>query len=127
MAIIPLIVIILICGIYLRTGFFSILGIGMRRHQTRRTGISVDQPSILLGSILHIRHFPAVHMFRYAFPMVGVPVTHDGPKCSIISVDTGTSSKRGWLQVNAEDHFSRGNNTSGLRAKLEKYLRDQVR
>jgi hypothetical protein len=59
--------------------------------------------------------------------MVGVPVTHDGTKCSIISVDTGTFSKRGWLHVNAEDHFSRGNNAYGLRAKLETFLLDQVR
>lgn len=97
-------------------------------HKSHKQPFSIDRPSLLSGKILHIRHFPIVHAFRYSFPMIGVPITYQEVTSSWISVESSASSKNGWLQVNAADHLGRDENKNGgLRGKLDRYLESQVR
>lgn len=89
--------------------------------------LNIDAPTIFFGRILHIRHFPALHSFCYSYLLVGVPVRYnDRAGSTIVSVDSGPSTTRGWLRVEAEDHFGRGRNAEGLRKKLDRYLESQV-
>lgn len=104
--------------LYLSSFCISVLLIRSCRKCIRRAAekspnmIAIDKSSIFLGQILHIRHFPALHSFCYSYLMVGVPITYDGKLDSaVISMDSGASSNRCWLRVEANDHLGRGGNT----------------
>ena len=91
-----------------------------------KNGFTISKPFILLGRISHTRLFPKFHAFSYSYLMVGIPVRATSSNW-LLSVDSKEWWKRGWLQVQAEDHLGRGNNENGINQKLDQFLESQVR
>lgn len=81
----------------------------------------------------HTRLFPKRHSFSYSYLLVGVPLPLKPQFASSSSKDPieWDASHRGkpmfWFSVRSEDHLERDGAGKSLRAKLDQYLRDQVR
>lgn len=86
----------------------------------------------------HMRLFPKKHHFSYSYLVVGIPVGWEGSIAGLLSVGVeaswGLSSwftpsswlQKGWFTVDVRDFFERGHSSTGLRGKLETYLKTQV-
>ena len=86
----------------------------------------------------HMRLFPKKHHFSYSYLVVGIPVGWEGSIGGLFSVGVeaswSTSSwfvpsswfQKGWFTVDARDFFERGHTSTGLRGKLDGYLKTQV-
>ena len=81
----------------------------------------------------HTRFFPKKHAFSYSYLLVGIPVGWRGSVGNILSADVrhlapkGPIAPKAWFEVDSQDHLERGDSDSGLRGKLDTYLRSQVR
>ncbi|KAF2492347.1 DUF1365-domain-containing protein [Lophium mytilinum] len=86
------------------------------------------KPLIFPCRTTHTRTFPKRHSFEYSYLLVGVPVPWNGIKTGILSTDQEDTSKRsrkGWLQIRAEDYLERGGAELGLHGKLRETLKAQ--
>jgi hypothetical protein len=85
----------------------------------------------------HSRVFPKKHSFNYSYLVVGIPVGWEGCIAGLVSVGTTSDWKdhifptdrpqTGWYHVDPSDYLERGNGHLGLRGKLDRCLREQVR
>lgn len=91
-------------------------------------------PVFIPSRTTHTRFFPKKHSFSYSYLTVGIPVGFKGRASTLLSVDT-SSLGWNWLQralsytlftVDGTDYLARGTNRSGLRGKLEEFLRSEV-
>lgn len=94
------------------------------------------QPYLIPCKTTHARRFPKKHSFGYSYLVVGVPVGSTGTVNGMLTIDNGPSGswgflsklfRHGWYNVSASDYMQRGNNSQGLRGKLDEYLTSQVR
>lgn len=86
----------------------------------------------------HMRLFPKKHHFSYSYLVVGIPVDWEGSIGGLLSVGVeaswslsswfmpGSWFQKGWFTVDDRDFFERGHSSTGLRGKLETYLKTQV-
>ncbi|CEJ82513.1 hypothetical protein VHEMI02574 [[Torrubiella] hemipterigena] len=90
-------------------------------------------PVFIPSRTTHTRLFPKKHSFSYSYLTVGIPVGFKGRASTLLSVDT-SSLGWSWLQralsytlftVDGTDYLARGTNRSGLRGKLEEFLRSE--
>lgn len=87
----------------------------------------------------HARTFPKKHAFAYSYLVVGVPVGWEGCASGMVSVGhepeerslfsrfTRPRLRKGWYHVDPADYLERGHGRLGLRGKLDRYLRQEVR
>lgn len=86
----------------------------------------------------HMRLFPKKHQFSYSYLVVGIPVGWEGSIGGLLSVGVeaswslsswfipGSWFQKGWFTVDDRDFFERGHSSTGLRGKLDAYLKTQV-
>lgn len=79
------------------------------------------------GFTSHTRLSPKLHSFCYRFLIAAVPVR----SCSsnwLVSIDNRRKSwwRRGWLQIDPENHLQRGDDELGLSNKLDEFLKSRV-
>ena len=80
----------------------------------------------------HTRFFPKKHSFSYSYLFVGIPVGWCGSVGLFLSADiqltkeSVKSPENAWFSVDSSDYLARGESRSGLRGKLDAYLRSQV-
>lgn len=79
-----------------------------------------------------MRLFPKKHQFSYSYLVVGIPVGWEGSIGGLLSVGVEASwslsswFQKGWFTVDDRDFFERGHSSTGLRGKLDAYLKTQV-
>ena len=100
----------------------------------RSWGDDFLKPLIFPSRTSHTRLFPKKHSFSLSYLLVGVPVGWKGSVGSFLSVDEDeteasrtTSWLGAWFSVKAADYLHRGQDTRGLKGKLESFLESQVR
>lgn len=106
----------------------------LNRKVTRWTG--PGRPYLVPCRTTHARLFPRKHSFTYSYLVVGIPVGISGNFNGMLSVQNEQSQglraflsslfRHGWYNVNASDYLQRGFSDTGLRGKLDAYLRSQV-
>ena len=91
------------------------------------------KPMIFPCRTSHTRLFPKIHSFSYSYLFVGIPVGWRGHVSNILSADLKNFSRgwrqtnKGWLNVESADYLARGENSLGLRGKLDDHLKSLVR
>jgi DUF1365 family protein len=78
----------------------------------------------------HTRLFPKKHSFSYSYLLAGIPIDFHGNVNGILSAPSSSNSmlrRRAWFYVEPADYLERGLQHLGLRAKLDNYLKSQVR
>jgi hypothetical protein len=78
--------------------------------------------------IKHARMFPKRHAFEYSYLQCGFPIIPAEARADGTETGSSDDSQLGcwWLQVNAGDYLSRGNDALGFYNKLKIYLQEQV-
>ena len=104
-----------LCSLFLRNG----------PQTNEQATFTIQKPLVLRGRISHRRLFPKRHQLLYPFLMVGIPIRRC-PSNWLLSVDASTWWRRGWLQVNAQDHLGRHNTQLRISEKLDDFLLSQV-
>ena len=90
------------------------------------------KPVIFPCRTSHTRLFPKVHSFSYSYLFVGIPIGWRGHVGNILSADrenlpqSQRQPQNGWLSVDSADYLARGENSHGLRGKLDTYLESLV-
>ncbi|KAG5978310.1 hypothetical protein E4U55_006250 [Claviceps digitariae] len=106
----------------------------LNRKAAKWTGFG--RPYLLPCKTTHTRLFPQKHSFSYSYVVVGIPVGVSGNFNGMISVSN--ERRQGfkyflskmlcgaWYDVHASDYLQRGFSKTGLRGKLDTYLRSQA-
>lgn len=101
---------------------------------TRNTAAWAGPGKVLLFpcKTTHSRLFPEKHSFDYSYLVVGLPVGWEGISGGLVSSSSAKQSwlssfRKGWYHVDPADYLERGDGHLGLRGKLDKYLKSQVR
>ncbi|KAG6041711.1 hypothetical protein E4U41_002794 [Claviceps citrina] len=105
----------------------------LNRKVVKWTGLG--RPYLIACKTTHARLFPQKHSFSYSYLVVGVPVGISGNVNGMLSVQNerrrgfngflSSVLRGGWYNVNAPDYLQRGFGDTGLRGKLDAYLRSQ--
>lgn len=86
-------------------------------------------PLLIPARTTHTRFFPKKHSFSYSYFYVGIPIGWRGCSGTALSADVELVSplkrRRGWFDVNSNDHLDRYARRKGLKQKLMAFLNDQ--
>ena len=124
--------------------FFVVQSLRASTALAESMGISKEDllstPVFIPSRTNHARINPAKHSFSYSYLFVGIPVGWKGSIGSLLSVDCqaripdkntnqliSPKARTTWFSVEAERYLSWDKVNIGLRAKLEAYLKSQVR
>ena len=100
----------------------------------RSCGDDFLKPLVFPSRTSHTRLFPKKHSFSLSYLLVGVPIGWRGSVGAFLSVDEDETEAsrtapwlRGWFSVKAADYLYRGQDTRGLKGKLQSFLESQVK
>lgn len=91
------------------------------------------KPLLISCRTSHTRLFPKKHSFSYSYLLVGVPIGWRGSVGNVLAADLNsllrgqTRQAKAWFCISSSDYLGRGDSPDGLRGKLDRYLKSQVR